>query len=244
MIGFSSNKSKSPLPPFFKGGNSTAFSSERDNDGFLDTPTAKAFVHEGLLCLSSPFEKGGLRGICLALFLPWRKNNSRPPATSVQTAPRLSSPFEKGGPRGICLALFLLLSLLAAPAFAQKATDPAPLQFRDTVEETRFHDLVSELRCVMCQNQSLADSNAQIAVDLRREVLDLMREGRSDPEVRDFLVARYGEFVLYRPRVSGTTWLLWFGPLLFALGGGAVVWRLLRRGRNAPPPGDDETQEW
>ncbi len=206
MIGFSSNKSKSPLPPFSKGGNSTAFCSGRDNDGFLDTPTAKAFVHEGLLCLSSPF--------------------------------------EKGGPRGICLALFLLLSLLAAPAFAQKATDPAPLQFRDNTEETRFHDLVSELRCVMCQNQSLADSNAQIAVDLRREVLDLMREGRSDPEVRDFLVARYGEFVLYRPRVSGTTWLLWFGPLLFALGGGAVVWRLLRRGRNAPPPGDDETQEW
>ncbi len=142
------------------------------------------------------------------------------------------------------LVFALLLSFLATPAFAQKATDPAPLQFRDTAEETRFHDLVSELRCVMCQNQSLADSNAQIAVDLRREVLDLMREGRSDPEVRDFLVARYGEFVLYRPRVSGTTWLLWFGPLLFALGGGVVVWRLLRRGRNAPPPTDDDTQEW
>ena len=206
MIRFLNSKSKSPLPPFFKGGNSTAFSSERSSNGFLALPTAKAFMHEGLPCLSSPF--------------------------------------EKGGSRGICLALFLLLSLLAAPAFSQKASDPAPLQFRDTVEETRFHDLVSELRCVMCQNQSLADSNAQIAVDLRREVLGLMREGRTDPEVRDFLVARYGEFVLYRPRVSGTTWLLWFGPLLFALGGAAVVWRLLRRGRNAPPPGDDETQEW
>ncbi len=244
MIGFSSNKSKSPLPPFFKGGNSTALSNERGSDGFLDTPTAKAFVHEGLLCLSSPFEKGGPRGICLALFLLLRKNNTNSPAASAQAALRLSSPFGKGGPRGICLALFLLLGLLTAPAFAQKTTDSAPLQFNDTAEETRFHELVSELRCVMCQNQSLADSNAQIAVDLRREVLELMREGRSDPEVRDFLVARYGEFVLYRPRVSGTTWLLWFGPLLFALGGGVVVWRLLRRGRNAPPPGDDETQEW
>jgi cytochrome c-type biogenesis protein CcmH len=139
--------------------------------------------------------------------------------------------------------LALLLALAIAPAFAQKASDPAPLQFRDSAEEQRFHDLVAELRCVMCQNQSLADSNAQIAVDLRHEVLDLMREGRSDAEVRDFLVARYGEFVLYRPRISGTTWLLWFGPLLFALGGGVVVWRLLRRGKHAPPPADD-AQEW
>ena len=141
-------------------------------------------------------------------------------------------------------ALLLLLILAAAPAFAQKASDPAPLQFRDTVEEQRFHDLVAELRCVMCQNQSLADSNAQIAVDLRHEVLALMREGRSDAEVRDFLVARYGEFVLYRPRVSGTTWLLWCGPLLFALGGGVVVWRLLRRDGKTPPPPIDDTQEW
>lgn len=127
-------------------------------------------------------------------------------------------------------ALVLLLTLAAAPAFAQKASDPAPLQFRDTAEAQRFHDLVAELRCVMCQNQSLAEiTMADIAVDLRHEVLALMREGRSDAEVRDFLVARYGEFVLYRPRVSSTTWLLWFGPLLFALGGGVVIWRLLRR---------------
>ena len=200
MIRFWNSKSKSPLPPFFKGGNSAGFFG-----GSFEGCDSKRCAHDDLL--------------------------------------RLSSPFEKGGSRGICLALFLLLSMLAAPAFAQKAADPTPLQFRDTAEETRFHDLVSELRCVMCQNQSLADSNAQIAVDLRREVLDLMREGRSDPEVREFLVARYGEFVLYRPRVSGTTWLLWFGPLLFALGGGIVVWRLLRRGRNAPPA-DDDTQEW
>jgi cytochrome c-type biogenesis protein CcmH len=141
------------------------------------------------------------------------------------------------------LALVLLWVFAAAPVFAQKASDPTPLQFRDTAEERRFHDLVSELRCVMCQNQSLADSNAQIAVDLRHEVLDLMRKGRSDADVRDFLVARYGEFVLYRPRVGGTTWLLWFGPLLFALGGGFVVWRLLRRGGKALPPVDD-AQEW
>ncbi len=141
------------------------------------------------------------------------------------------------------LVLALLFMFAAASAFAQKVADPAPLQFRDTAEEQRFHNLVAELRCVMCQNQSLADSNAQIAVDLRHEVLALMRDGRSNADVRDFLVARYGEFVLYRPRVSGTTWLLWFGPLLFALGGGFVVWRLLRRGASTPSPIDD-TQEW
>ena len=220
MSGFSNVRSKSPLPPFCKGGNSKAFSSVVNSGDFL---------REKLSCLPPFFSND---------------QNNKSPAISEKVTPRLSSPFEKGGSRGICLALTLLLMLFIAPAFAQKATDPAPLQFRNTAEETRFHALVSELRCVMCQNQSLADSNAQIAVDLRREVLDLMREGRSDPEVREFLVARYGEFVLYRPRVSGTTWLLWFGPLLFALGGGVVVWRLLRRGRDAPPPGDDETQEW
>lgn len=141
--------------------------------------------------------------------------------------------------------LCALLLALAGGAFAQKKADATPLQFRDAAEATRFHDLVAELRCVMCQNQSLADSNAQIAVDLRREVLDLMREGRSDREIRDFLVARYGEFVLYRPRVSPTTWLLWFGPLLFVLGGGLVIRRLLRRDpASAPPVADDDSQEW
>ncbi len=141
------------------------------------------------------------------------------------------------------VAIALALMFAAAMAFAQKVSDPAPLQFSGTSEEQRFHDMVAELRCVMCQNQSLADSNAQIAVDLRREVLAMMREGRSDADIRDFLVARYGEFVLYRPRVGGTTWLLWFGPLLFAIGGGVMVWRLLRRDGSAPPPADD-AQEW
>jgi cytochrome c-type biogenesis protein CcmH len=143
----------------------------------------------------------------------------------------------------IRLLLALLLIVAAAPALAQKAADPTPLEFRDHTEAQRFHDLVAELRCVMCQNQSLADSNAQIAVDLRREVLELMREGRSDTEVRDFLVARYGEFVLYRPRVSGKTWLLWFGPLLLVFGGGFVVWRMSRGHARTVPPSDDD-QEW
>ena len=91
------------------------------------------------------------------------------------------------------LRTLLLLALLVAPLLCiAQVSDPTPLQFRDAAEETRFHQLTSELRCVMCQNQSLADSNAQIAHDLRREVLDLMNQGKSDAEIKRFLVERYG----------------------------------------------------
>ncbi len=130
-----------------------------------------------------------------------------------------------------------------APGTAQTGSDAAPLEFRDAAEETRFHALAAELRCVMCQNQSLADSNALIALSLRREVLDLMRQGRSDAQIKEHLVQRYGEFVLYRPKVAGHTWLLWAGPLLVLLAGGAAVVAVVRRrgGRGVPA---DEGQEW
>ena len=140
--------------------------------------------------------------------------------------------------------LSMLLLLATTAAFGQVASDPAPLRFSSTTEEQRFHALVTELRCVMCQNQSLADSNAQIAHDLRREVLALMRQGKSDDEIRNYLVARYGEFVLYKPRIEATTWLLWFGPAVLLLGGGLLVARVVRRhGGPAALPVDD-TQEW
>jgi len=147
--------------------------------------------------------------------------------------------------RALLLAFALMVS--CAGALAQVATDATPLSFADTTEEKRFHALVSELRCVMCQNQSLADSNAQIAVDLRREVLELMRKGKSDEEIKDFLVARYGEFVLYRPQVESKTWLLWFGPALVLLAGGiVVVGAVRRRSRPSAQAADDrnEEQEW
>ncbi len=146
---------------------------------------------------------------------------------------------RRGGPM---LALLAAL-LLAGAATAQAVRDAAPLEFRDAAEERRFNALVSELRCVMCQNQSLADSNAQIAHDLRREVFDLMRSGRSDEEIRGFLVDRYGEFVLYRPRFGGHTVLLWLAPGLLLLAGTVVVVRIVRaRGGKALPP--EEDQEW
>jgi cytochrome c-type biogenesis protein CcmH len=141
--------------------------------------------------------------------------------------------------------LALLLAIAPLAAMAQAVVDPAPLQFHDRAEETRFHALVSELRCVMCQNQSLADSNAQIAHDLRREVLQLMRQGNSDEQVKQFLVARYGEFVLYQPRVESKTWLLWFGPALLLLAGGFVVARVVRGHAGARVgTSDDNEQEW
>lgn len=143
------------------------------------------------------------------------------------------------------MVLALLLGLLLPfQAPAQPASDPTPLEFKDVTEQRRFHDLVAELRCVMCQNQSLADSNAQIAVDLRREVLSLMREGRSDAEVREYLVARYGEFVLYRPQVGARTWLLWFGPALLLAVGGVVVARIVARRAARVPVDDEAEQEW
>ena len=142
-------------------------------------------------------------------------------------------------------AAWLLAALLLAPgiAAAQAVRDAAPLQFQDAAEERRFNALVSELRCVMCQNQSLADSNAQIAHDLRREVFELMRSGRSDDEIRSFLVERYGEFVLYRPRFSGHTALLWLAPGLLLLAGGLVVVRIVRARGKRPLPAEEE-QEW
>ena len=147
------------------------------------------------------------------------------------------------------LLLAALLWLAALPAFAQanQQADAAPLQFHSSAEEARFHALTLQLRCVMCQNQSLADSDAPIAHDLRREVFHLLREGRSDEEIKTFLVDRYGEFVLYRPPFAGNTLLLWIAPAVILLGGLAVLVVVVRRrasaNRVAPDPAD-EAQEW
>ena len=139
--------------------------------------------------------------------------------------------------------LAALLGCVATLALAQVG-NPAPLAFADRAEEARFRALVAELRCVMCQNQSLADSNAMVAQDLRREVLALMRQGKSDAQIEDYLVARYGEFVLYKPRVEERTWLLWFGPAALLLVGGLVVAFVVRRHAGARAVVEDDAQEW
>jgi cytochrome c-type biogenesis protein CcmH len=123
----------------------------------------------------------------------------------------------------LLVRLTLALALAAGAAFAQQS---AP----DVAFEARLKLLEADLRCLVCQNQTLADSNAPLAEDLRREVRTLALSGKSDAEIRTFLVARYGDFVLYDPPVKESTWLLWFGPFLL-LGGGVVAWLAIVRRR-------------
>lgn len=128
------------------------------------------------------------------------------------------------------LACLLLLALAAGAAFA---IDPLP--FQDEVQQVRFQKLVAELRCTVCQNQNLADSNAELAKDLRLKVFELMQEGRSDDEIKQFLVERYGDFVLYEPPMKPTTWALWFGPGVVVLIGALLIINAVRRRARALP---------
>jgi cytochrome c-type biogenesis protein CcmH len=106
--------------------------------------------------------------------------------------------------------------------------------FDDPVLNERYWGLIREVRCPKCLNESIADSDAPVAADLRREVHRLVAEGKSDGEVKDFLSSRYGEFVLYRPRVAPVTYALWGGPFVFLVIGSVVFWRVLRVRRNQP----------
>lgn len=109
--------------------------------------------------------------------------------------------------------------------------------------KARWDHIAAELRCLVCQNESLASSNAELAVDLRREVRSLLEQGQSDADVRTFLVSRYGDFVLYKPEVKPVTWLLWFGPFVLLLLALAVAWRLMRRSSAEPVPLTDSERE-
>jgi cytochrome c-type biogenesis protein CcmH len=114
--------------------------------------------------------------------------------------------------------------------------------FEDPEMQARYERLIAETRCVTCQNQSIKDSNAFIAADLRREIQRLMSEGKSDEEVAEFLVTRYGDFVLYRPRMAGKTMLLWIAPFAFVLFGIFALIRVLRH-RMALPMEDEATDD-
>jgi cytochrome c-type biogenesis protein CcmH len=130
----------------------------------------------------------------------------------------------------------LAILLLGSPAAAID-TEPA---FDDPALQARYEEIIEEVRCLKCQNQSIKDSNAFLAADLRREIRRLLEEGKSDAEIYDFLVTRYGEFALYRPRASGKTLVLWLAPAILLVIGLFVLVRVLRR-RMRLPIDDDET---
>jgi cytochrome c-type biogenesis protein CcmH len=145
----------------------------------------------------------------------------------------------------------LITAGFAASLFFMAATAAAQAP-PDAALDARLKTLSEELRCLVCQNQTLADSTAPLAEDLRREVRELAQQGKTDAEIKQYLVARYGDFVLYKPPVKPTTWILWFGPFAFLLGGALVWFVVLRRRRrggsddNEPPAtaqvGDEQAE--
>jgi cytochrome c-type biogenesis protein CcmH len=126
--------------------------------------------------------------------------------------------------------LLLLLIAFLPQAFAGEAVPVA----EDAVLEKRVMEVSGELRCLVCQNQTIADSHADLAIDLRNQVREKLRAGMSEQEIVDFMVTRYGDFVLYRPQVKSATWILWFGPfVLLVLAMGVLIFKLKSRKRMA-----------
>jgi cytochrome c-type biogenesis protein CcmH len=132
------------------------------------------------------------------------------------------------------LLVLLLAALACTLALAKEA---APLA-EDPVVEQRLIEISEEMRCLVCQNESLAGSRAELAQDLRRELRELIRAGKTDAEIKEFMVSRYGDFVLYRPPVKPTTWLLWAGPFVLMIGGVIALLVYLRRRGQAVAGGD------
>jgi cytochrome c-type biogenesis protein CcmH len=123
-----------------------------------------------------------------------------------------------------CL-LILAMVAVCVPSYAID-TEPA---FSDPAIQARYESITRELRCLVCQNETIADSNAPLAADLRREVREMVAAGKTNDEIREFMLARYGDFVLYRPRVTPVTLLLWAAPVLFLLLGAFIAIRYIRR---------------
>jgi len=124
------------------------------------------------------------------------------------------------------------LVFLVLLVFGQTIGQQAQPLTDDPVLEKRLNNLSKELRCLVCQNETLADSQADLAEDLRREIREQMRAGKSDQEIINFLTQRYGQFILYRPRVTPTTYLLWFGPFVLLLAGLALLFNYIRKRRD------------
>ncbi len=139
--------------------------------------------------------------------------------------------------------LVVIMTLLPVWLSPVHAAGLEAFDFSGNVDEQRFQSLIVELRCLVCQNQSLADSDAELAHDLRREVYELMDEGKSDQEIADFLVERYGDFVLYNPPVKPGTWILWYGPFALLAVGLLVLANTVRKRKRQPEPAFSEQEQ-
>jgi len=137
-----------------------------------------------------------------------------------------------------------LVGTLALVVFATAsyAIDTGEEAFEDPELQARYEKIIDEVRCLKCQNQTIKDSNAFLASDLRREIRRMLSDGMTDEQVFDFLVERYGDFALYRPRASGKTLILWIVPALLLLGGAFALFQIVRR-RMALPIDDDPAAE-
>ena len=131
--------------------------------------------------------------------------------------------------KALLFVCFVILSLGATVV----AWDARPASGDDPVVERRLMNLSKELRCLVCQNETLADSQAGLAEDLRREIREQIKAGKSDKEIISFLTQRYGQFILYRPQVTPTTYLLWFGPFVSLIGGLLVLFLFIRNHRES-----------
>ncbi len=172
-----------------------------------------------------------LAAALLGASLPWQAGAADAPAatTAATTASTTASTPAATAPTATPAAA------ASAPATASGPTDTGILT--SPAQRERYHRLAEELRCLVCQNQTLADSNAELAADLRHQVEDQILAGRSDDEIKAYLVQRYGDFVLYRPPMKSNTWLLWLGPFALLLVGAFGWWRVQRRSRAAQAPG-------
>ncbi len=143
------------------------------------------------------------------------------------------------------IRIFILILMLACLPIVAHAIDP--IEFQSPAEEARFQSMAKQLRCLVCQNESLADSNAGLAQDLRHQVIEQMRSGKSDTDIKQYLTARYGDFILYNPPLKHSTWLLWLGPALLLMVGLMVATIVIRKRKpsgHALPSHDPTSGEW
>jgi len=194
---------------------------------YKEAPNGWGHCHSGRKPVSpSPFQGEGWDGG--AIF-------------TIQSPP-LPSPFQGEGVNWMpvvflktCQLSFILVMVLFSVSAMVQAAD-VPFEFKTPEQEQRYKDLTEQLRCLVCQNQSLADSHAELAQDLRNEVYRMIVQGQSDKEIVDFLVTRYGDYVLFRPPLKTGTVLLWAGPFLMLIGALLIVFRYTQKNRRQTTP--------